>query len=41
MKCYIGLVHTIAVTASNAHDIKQAANLICEEDEVVYGDSTY
>ena len=47
MKCHVGvdahsgLVHTIAVTAANAHDITQAANLIREEDEVVYGDSAY
>jgi hypothetical protein len=46
-KCHVGvdahsgLVHTIAVTAANAHDITQAANLIREEDEVVYGDSAY
>ena len=47
MKCHVGvdahsgLVHTIAVTAANAHDITQAASLIREEDEVVYGDSAY
>ena len=34
-----GLVHTITVTAANAHDITQAAALIREDDEVVYGDS--
>ena len=47
MKCHIGvdagsgLVHTITVTAANAHDITQAATLIREDDEVVYGDSGY
>ena len=47
MKCHIGvdagsgLVHTIIVTAANAHDITQAAALIREDDEVVYGDSGY
>ena len=47
MKCHIGvdagsgLVHTITVTAANAHDITQAAALIRENDEVVYGDSGY
>ena len=45
MKCHVGvdahsgLAHTIMVTAANAHDITQAANLIREDDEVVYGDS--
>ncbi len=47
MKCHIGvnagsgLVHTITVTAANKHDITQAAALIREDDEVVYGDSGY
>ena len=47
MKCHIGvdadsgLVHTMTVTAANAHDITQAAALIREDDEVVYGDSGY
>ena len=47
MKCHIvvdahsGLVHTMAVTAANVHDITEAANLIREDDEVVYGDSGY
>ena len=47
MKCHIGvdagsgLVHTITVTAANAHDITQAAALIREDDEVVYGDAGY
>lgn len=36
-----GLVHTITVTAANEHDITEAANLIREDDEVVYGDSGY
>ena len=47
MKCHIGvdagsgLVHTITVTAANEHNITQAAALIREDDEVVYGDSGY
>lgn len=47
MKCHIGvdagsgLVHTMTVTAANVHDITQAAALIREDDEVVYGDSGY
>ena len=47
MKCHIGvdagsgLVHTMTVTAANEHDITQAANLLREDDEVVYGDSGY
>ena len=47
MKSYIGidagsgLVHTITVTAANSHDDTQAAALIREDDEVVYGDSGY
>ena len=47
MKCHIGvdagsgLVHTITVTAANEHDITQAAALIREDDEVVYGDAGY
>ncbi len=47
MKCHIGvdagseLVHTITVTAANVQDITQAAKLIREDDEVVYGDSGY
>jgi IS5 family transposase len=47
MKCHIGvdagsgLVHTIEVTAANEHDVTVAARLICEDDEVIYGDSGY
>ena len=47
MKCHIGvdagsgLVHTITVTAANKHDITEAAKLLREDDEVVYGDSGY
>ena len=47
MKCHAGvdagsgLVHTITVTPANRHDITQAAKLIREDDEVVYGDSGY
>ncbi len=47
MKCHsgvdagTGLVHTIAVTSANEHDITQASKLIREDDHVVYGDSAY
>ena len=47
MKCHIGvdagsgLVHTIATTSANIHDVTVAAELIREDDEVVYGDSGY
>ena len=47
MKCHIGvdpgggLVHTITVTSANVHDVTQTANLLREDDEVVYGDSGY
>lgn len=47
MKCHVGvdafsgLVHSITVTAANAHDITQAANLIRGDDEFLYGDSAY
>lgn len=47
MKCHIGvdagsgLVHTIAVTAANVHDITQTEKLLREDDEIVYGDSGY
>ncbi len=47
MKCHIGvdtgsgLVHSMVVTAANTHDITQAAELIREDDEVVYGDAGY
>ena len=43
MKCHIGvdagsgLVHTMTVTAANGHDITQTANLLREDDGVVYG----
>ena len=36
-----GYVHSITGTAANVHDIKETANLIREDDEVVYGDSGY
>ncbi len=47
MKCHVGvdagtgLVHTIRVTSANVHDVTQTAELIREDDEVVYGDSGY
>ena len=36
-----GYVHTITGTSANVHDIDQTANLLREDDEVVYGDSGY
>jgi IS5 family transposase len=47
MKAHIGVdagtgyVHTLTVTAANAHDITEASKLLREDDEVVYGDSGY
>ncbi len=47
MKCHArvdegsGLVHTTTVTAANEYDITQAAKLIREDDEVMYGDAAY
>lgn len=34
-----GYVHTITGTSANMHDVTETANLIREDDEVVYGDS--
>ena len=36
-----GLVHTIATTSANIHDVTVAAELIREDDREVYGDSGY
>lgn len=36
-----GYVHSLTATAANVHDINEAAKLIREDDEVVYGDSGY
>lgn len=36
-----GYVHTITGTSANMHDISETANLIREDDEIVYGDSGY
>ena len=47
MKCHVGvdagsgLVHTVATTSANVHDVTVASELIREDDEVVYGDSGY
>ena len=47
MKCHVGVdagtgyAHTIEVTPANVHDVTVAAELIREDDEVVYGDSGY
>ena len=36
-----GFVHTVEATAANVHDVTVAAQLLREDDEVVYGDSAY
>lgn len=36
-----GYIHTITATAANVHDIDQAAELIREDDTIVYGDAAY
>lgn len=36
-----GFVHSLEVTPANVHDVVAAANLIREDDEVVYGDAAY
>ena len=36
-----GYVHTITGTSANIHDIAQTAELLRDDDEVVYGDSGY
>ena len=47
MKCHTGIdagagfVHSVEVTATNAHDIVMAEQLIRENDEVVYDDAGY
>ena len=39
LAAHSGLVHTMTVTATNAHDIPQAANLTHKDDEVVHSNS--
>jgi IS5 family transposase len=47
MKCHIGVdagsgyVHSMETTTANVHDITKAAELIRDDDEVVYGDAGY
>jgi len=47
MKTHIGVdaatgyIHTVSATAANEHDITEAAKLIRNDDEVVYGDAAY
>ena len=36
-----GYVHFITGTAANVHDIEETGKLLCEDDEVAYGDSGY
>lgn len=39
--CGTGYVHTVVATAASVHDIAEAAKLIRDDDNVVYGDSGY
>jgi IS5 family transposase len=47
MKAHIGVdagtghVHSVTATAANVHDLDQAADLVRDDDEVVYGDAGY
>jgi len=47
MKAHIGVdagtgyVHTVTATAANVHDLDEAADLVRDDDEVVYGDAGY
>ncbi len=36
-----GLVHTVKATAANVHDVTVTSELLCGEEEAVYGDSGY
>jgi transposase, IS5 family len=36
-----GYVHSVAVTGANVHDLDEAANLVRDDDEVVYTDAGY
>ena len=36
-----GYVHSVRVTAANVHDLDETANLVREDDEVVYADAGY
>ena len=36
-----GLVHTVATTAANAHDVTQAHQLLHGQEDIVFGDSGY
>lgn len=47
MKVHIGVdagsghIHSVTATPANAHDVTESANLIRQDDDVVYGDSGY
>ena len=47
MKAHIGVdagtgyVHAVTATAANVHDLDEAANLVRDDDEVVYADAGY
>ena len=36
-----GLIHSVAVTAANVHDLTPAAELLHGDEQVVYGDAGY
>ena len=36
-----GYVHTLTATAANVHDLDEAANLVRDDDEVLYTDAGY
>ena len=36
-----GLIHSVAVTAANVHDLTPAGELLHGDEEVVYGDAGY
>ena len=36
-----GLIHSVAVTGANIHDVTMAAELLDEEERLVYGDAGY
>ena len=36
-----GYVHTVTTTAANVHDLDETANLVRDDDEVVYADAGY
>ncbi len=47
MKAHLGVdagtghAHTVTTTAANVHDLEEAPNLVCADDETVYADYGY